>query len=168
MRLSLKVTHARHLTETLHRCSLPSAGIFVCSVNCSKVRSCLRTEDQTVMCDFPVFNFPVYCRFSCLPITDGLGSPSYGNASLMLTSSVSKPRFSRELFKGAQLRIRRCGILAASPQLLASPCSLTLAEVRLSGPAPRLHPPIRDVEVEKLGLNREPLFSCVSCLSWLC
>jgi len=42
MRLSLKVTHVRHLslTETCHRCSLPSAGIFVCSVNCSKVRSC--------------------------------------------------------------------------------------------------------------------------------
>ncbi len=59
---------------------------------------------------------------------------------------VCKPRFPRDLFEGAQLRNRRCGILAASPRLLASPCSPTLAEARLSGPVTatcqrRFHPP---------------------------
>jgi hypothetical protein len=54
----------------------------------------------------------------------------------MRTALACKPRFSRELFKGAQLRIRRCGILAASPRRPASPCGRTLAEVRLCRPVP--------------------------------
>jgi len=54
----------------------------------------LRTPDQNVMCDFPVSNLPVYCRFSRAADHRRAWKPI-----------LQKPRFSRELIKGAQLCI---------------------------------------------------------------